>query len=242
MQLKTISIEDLIINPKNDRHGELPSERDAMAWLFHEREAHMRNLAKDIAEKGEIFEPPLIRYDNRRRRYIVFDGNRRVSCLKLLLKPDQAPTVELRQFFEAQFAAAPDGIPSRIACEVEDDFDRIDEILFRRHTGAQNGVGRSPWDDTAKQNFLKRSGKQVGINVPEAIEHVLLQAKHLDTEGHLPRSTLKRLLSSEEFRNRVGVSLSKGRITFTHKEKKVLDVLAHIADDLMNQRLVLGDL
>jgi hypothetical protein len=61
------------------------------------REQHIRNLAKDLVAKGEMFEPPLVYPDG--DKFIVADGNRRTTCLKLLADPRRAPTVELQQFF-----------------------------------------------------------------------------------------------------------------------------------------------
>jgi hypothetical protein len=93
MAIRSIPLADLLVNRANDRHGELENDTAAIAWLFNTREVHMRNLAKDIVEKGEIFELPLISPDG--AKFVVFDGNRRVTCLKLLGDPRRAPTVEL---------------------------------------------------------------------------------------------------------------------------------------------------
>lgn len=241
MLLKKLDIEELLVNPKNDRHGELPSEKEAIAWLFHNREQHMKNLALDIAEQGEVYEAPLVAKHNR-SKFIVHDGNRRVSCLKLLLDPKKAPTSELKAFFETTSAGAKNGVPTKIECQIEADLEKVDEIVYRRHTGVQDGIGRSAWDDTAKQNFINRTGKQQGINLPEQIEVRLLQDGHLASPGQLPRSNLKRLLSAEEFRNPFGISLRNNKLYFTHDPSIAVNALRHVADDLINQRLVLGDL
>ncbi|MBY5353206.1 hypothetical protein HFO94_06580 [Rhizobium leguminosarum] len=50
MNIKSIKISDLVVNRANDRHGEVENETAAIAWLFNQREAHMRNLTKDIVD------------------------------------------------------------------------------------------------------------------------------------------------------------------------------------------------
>ena len=60
MRLEKIKISALQVNRANDRHGELENETAAISWLFNTREAHMKNLAKDIVDEGRIFEPPLV--------------------------------------------------------------------------------------------------------------------------------------------------------------------------------------
>lgn len=240
MSFRVLPLSSLIVNRANDRHGELENETMAIAWLFNNREQHMRNLAKDIVEKGEIYEPPLVCPDG--ASFIVCDGNRRVTCLKLLASPRRAPTTELQEFFTALRGNWQGSFPDEIQCQVETDRDRIDDILFRRHTGTQNGVGQSTWDDRMKDNFVVRTGKGGGVNVADEVEKRLAAAGMLPGRKKIPRSTMNRLLSAEAFRNRLGFSIRKGRFELTHDEHVVLSALRRVADDLVNKQLVLGDI
>jgi hypothetical protein len=99
MPYERIPIERLIVNPANDRHGELQNETAAIAELFRLREQHMRNLARDIKDEGTVYDPPLVYPDG--ENFLVFDGNRRVTCLKLTLHPERAPSQDLQAFFHA---------------------------------------------------------------------------------------------------------------------------------------------
>jgi len=239
--LKTLSLQSLQVNRANDRHGELENETAAIAWLFNNREQHMKNLAKDIVQTKQIYEPPLVSPDG--DKYIVFDGNRRVTCLKLIADPRRAPTVELQEFFRDLRQKWTGPFPDDLQCQIEPDRDRIDEILYRRHTGSQNGIGQSTWDDRMKDNFVARTGKGSGVNVADEIEKRLAAANLLPSHNkRIPRSTLNRLLSSEAFRNRLGFSMRKGRFEFTHNEQIVLNVLQRVANDLASKRIVLNDI
>ena len=240
MQLRSISLSDLRVNRANDRHGELENETAAIAWLFNARETHMRSLAKDIVEQGMIYEPPLVSPDN--GVFTVFDGNRRVTCLKLLEKPSRAPSIQLQEFFTGLRSQWSGVFPEKITCQVETDRDRLDNILFRRHTGSQNGVGQSTWDDRMKTNFVLRTGQASGFNVAYEIEGRLAEAKLLPGRKKIPRSTLNRLLSAETFRNRLGFSFSTKKFEYTHKEQAVLTALARVAEDLSTKKVVLGDI
>ncbi|MHC0055838.1 ParB N-terminal domain-containing protein [Actibacterium sp. D379-3] len=200
----------------------------------------MRNLAKDIVEQGTIYEPPLVSADN--GSFIVFDGNRRVTCLKLLADPSRAPTTQLQAFFVELRTQWSGPFPDKITCHVENDRDRLDSILFRRHTGSQNGVGQSTWDDRMKDNFVLRTGQGGGFNVADEIEQRLSAAGMLPKRRQLPRSTMNRLLSAEAFRNRLGFSVRKKKFEYTHNQEKVLSALARVAEDLATRKIVLGDL
>jgi len=240
MSYRSILLSDLSVNRANDRHGELENESAAIAWLFNNREQHMKNLARDLVETGQIYEPPLVSPEH--DKFIVFDGNRRVTCLKVLENPRKAPNVELQGYFAELRKKWNGPFPDRIQCQIEADRDRVDEILFRRHTGSQVGVGQSTWDDRMKSNFVNRTGRGGGLNVADEIERRLASANLLPSRRKIPRSTMNRLLSSEAFRNRVGFSVNKGRFEFTHDEATALKALHRIADDLTHKRVVLGDI
>jgi hypothetical protein len=240
MQTKKLGLDQLSVNRANDRHGELENETAAIAWLFNNREAHMRNLAQDIVSQKDIYELPLVSRDG--ESYRVFDGNRRVTCLKLIKNPQRAPTQELQEFFKALRDRWQGEFPSKWLCQVENDRDRVDEILFRRHTGTQNGIGQSTWDDRMKATFIARTGKGTKANIADAIEARLKEARLLPAGRKIPRSTLSRLLSAEPFRNRVGISFEKGQMLFTHTDDVVLVALSRIASDLSSRAVVLGDI
>jgi hypothetical protein len=128
-----------------------------------------------------------------------------------------------------------------IECQVETDRDRIDDILFRRHTGTQAGVGQTTWDDRMKSNFINRTGMGGGVNVAEEVEKRLSAAGMLPRKK-IPRSNINRLLSGEAFRNRIGFSIKDGEFEYTHDEAMVLRALRRIADDFANRYKVLGDI
>lgn len=239
MSYRKLALKSLQVNSANDRHGELENETAAVAWLFTHQETYMRNLAKDLVSTGQIFEPPLVLPSG--NDFIVFDGNRRVTCLKLLSEPRRAPSIDLQRFFADLKAKWRGTLPQELLCQVESDREQIDEILLRRHTGVQGGVGRSPWTDRMMSNFMERTGKGSGINVADEVERRLKSASMLPRKK-IPWSTANRLLSSEGLRNRVGISISKGKFELTHDEAVVLPVFRRVAEDLANRVVVLGDL
>jgi hypothetical protein len=236
MAYRKLLLASLIVNPANDRHGELENETAAIAQLFSVNELHMRNLAKDLVTKGEVFEPPLVFPSG--DKYIVADGNRRTTCLKLLANPRRAPTVELQQYFADLKKKWLGAFPDKIECRVEADRDRVDDILFRRHTGVQGGIGQSTWDDRMKNNFVVRTGKGGGLNVADEIEKLLNEAKLLPGRK-IPRSNLNRLLSAEALRNRLGISVRKGKLEIMRDRLQTLAALQRVASDLANRVITL---
>jgi hypothetical protein len=239
MQIASFEVSELQLNPDNDRHGPLKDEASAIHWLLSNRNAHMRALADDLAKSKRLYEPPLVRADG--STHVVFDGNRRICCLKLLLDPKLAPSESWLEFFSE--LASPEVIEafSTIECEVETDLATIDELLYRRHTGSQDGVGRSQWDPEGKSFFLQRTGR-ASLGLGETIEKVLKYEQMIPQETSLPWSNLERLLSSEPIRKRAGISFSGGALTYLTDKQKNMQTLKRIADDLSTRKIVLGDL
>ncbi|EEA93743.1 hypothetical protein [Pseudovibrio sp. JE062] len=240
MPVVDIPITDLIINSANDRHGELADESAAITWLFDQKESHMKNLAKDITDQRQVFELPLVCPEG--DRFIVFDGNRRVTCLKLIAFPNLAPTLKLQKFFSSLYQEWNGAPLDRVTCQVEKERDRIDDILFRRHTGSQNGVGQSTWDDRMQRNFIVRTGKQAKYDVAEQVEEYLSKNNLLPNDRQIPRSTMNRLFSSEQYRNLAGISIVDGKLHFTHDQETSTKALTKISQDLTSRKIVLSDL
>ena len=240
MKYKSIELSNLLVNQANDRHGELLSEEMAIEWLLTHRATHMRSLTKDIVKTREIYEPPLIREEG--EKFVVYDGNRRTTSLKLLNEPQKAPSSDWANFFSDQRAKWVGDFPKTITCQIEQDRERLDEILYRRHTGQQNGIGQSQWDAPAKTNFERRTGKNTKLDLAEAVETLLKEHDFLESSQKIPRSNFKRLFSAEQFRNRTGISIEKNKLVLTHKRHKVLSALNRIANDLISKTVTLDDI
>ena len=238
MAYRELLLTSLVVNPANDRHGELENETAAIAQLFSAQEAHMRALARDLVVNGEVFEPPLVYPDG--DVFVVADGNRRTTCLKLLAVPRRAPTIELQEFFAELRRQWVGKFPDRIECRVESDRDRVDDILYRRHTGVQGGIGQSTWTDRMKNNFVIRTGKNTGLNVADEIEK-RLNAAQMAPLRKIPRSNLNRLLSAESLRNRLGISVRRGKLEFIRDEQATLHALKRVASDMAGRIITLDD-
>ena len=87
--------------------------------------------------------------------------------------------------------------------------------------------------------FVDRTGKGGGVNVADEIEKRLSAAGMLPARK-IPWSTANRLLSSEGLRNRVGISVNRGKFQLTHDETAVLPIFRRLAEDLTTRKVVLG--
>lgn len=239
MQIVAIPVSKLRLNPHNDRHGALRDEASSIHWLLENKGPHMRSLATDLASALRLYENPLVQLDG--DFYTVFDGNRRTCCIKLILDPNIAPSEKWRDFF---IEIGQDEVRKaflEIDCEVESDMSIIDEKLFRRHTGSQDGVGQSQWDAEGKSHFLQRTGKD-SVGLGETIEKALKAENLIPTDMQVPWSNLERLFSSEPIRKRAGISFSGGTLIYLGNRNDNLDTLTRVVTDLSSREKTLDDI
>lgn len=107
----------------------LDDEIDAMNWLLSDSEAKMKTLAKDIAQKGYVFVAPLVSKED--DVWVLHDGNRRVTCVKMLHNPTLAQDITWQRFFEKLASEHKANIPTKLVCRIEEDQEVINDIVFR---------------------------------------------------------------------------------------------------------------
>lgn len=239
MTYKTIPISKLVVNPNNDRHGPQGSEEDAISWLFEHKPSEMRGLAKDIADQKEIFDAPLVKAVE--GKYVVYDGNRRTTCLKLIHTPSNAPQ-KFVSFFEKLHTEVSSELPKSIECQIENDQDKIDKILERRHNGKLGGEGQIKWDPRAKANHANRIGGKTSYPIAEKVE-AYLSKRGYPNAGKIQRSTFEKIADTVKRKSRIGIDLdTNGNLCFTRDEKFVYPLLVKIADDIISGDLSLVQL
>lgn len=143
---ENLDITKLYINPDNYRYiEEEANEIAAIIAMFNvnigEPQKEMINLAKDIVRDGlNPFEMPVVCFDSKVGKYIVYDGNRRITCLKLMTQYKgnldilrEIPTVA--EIYKLQY----DG-DMEIQCVVYENADDAKYFLSKIHNDVNNGI------------------------------------------------------------------------------------------------------
>ncbi|MGR3491612.1 MAG: hypothetical protein ACU0DW_06090 [Shimia sp.] len=238
MHLSDIPLSSLLVNEKNDRHDDVDTEQEAVDWLLLTFGKRMEKLGEDLASTLQVFEPPIVVEEHGIFR--VFDGNRRITAVKLLKR--HVNPLGHRQDFWAELAAkVPNHAFASITCQVETDLKQVDQILFRRHNGTNEGIGQNPWDDEARQNFLRRTGQQKKIKPSEVISH-FLRLQGVSLEHQMKRSKVDRLFSSRKFQRRFGFEIQKSKLLILMRQDKVVENLRLAVEALSGSDVSLADI
>lgn len=160
-QIKSMNINKLLLDVDNPRFPtSAENQRDAIARMLELQYDRVYRLAKDIASKGLDPSENILVYpsDDEDGFFVVAEGNRRVTALKLLLSPKLAPNDKARKAFEKLKLTQSRSIKVVENCVLFDD-DEYEHWVNLKHTGQNGGVGRVEWTATEKGRHLARMGK-----------------------------------------------------------------------------------
>src|SRR5687768_1805163 len=244
-----IRVVDLLLDQKNARLAEeQPSQPAAYLALTRLDPGYVITMAEDIVNFGTdpMSLPAVVATGDRRQRYLVLEGNRRVLALKALETPSIiAPELTKHQQkrlneFAHKFA--------------QDPVDEIDCVSFKneadarhwielRHTGVNEGAGLAPWEPEGKDRFRARHGGVRNV-AGQALDFLRRAGMETRPEGRVKgiTSTLDRLIKSPHVREAIGLRMDNNRLFAEFPADEVLKGLGHITDELRTGRLKTGDI
>ena len=161
---KYLNLEELIVWSDNPRQGpqenEDISEIEAINILIEVvGPEKMYNLIADIfGFKGLLgnVNPVVVLTDE---KYLVYDGNRRISALKILRNPDIVEDEQLRQKIYNLIEDEDISFIDRVFVYITNEQEAL-EIMDKTHTGERQGAGMISWEPFQRDISLHRRGKR----------------------------------------------------------------------------------
>jgi len=229
-----ISIGNILLDLSNYRHGIAGSQKEARDAIIAEQGRKLAILAKDIAENGlNPFDLPLVIYaEDGNKNYIVIEGNRRITSINLMMKPELAEGTSAHAAFKRLNKNYPNSIPKVIDCVVAPNKQSGLLWINRKHSNGLEGAGTEPWSSVAKA----RADAEQGKPRPDldAVNFVLAN-KQLDPavrktlEGSkFNLSTLERILTTSEAQNSIGFSVQDGKLVSDQDQQWIKEVMTEI--------------
>ncbi|MFH1975616.1 MAG: hypothetical protein ABIJ52_08640 [Pseudomonadota bacterium] len=239
---ETIPLSSLKLDPNNPRHGYLQSQREILDWMTSGTGKigdKLLILAKDIVQNGlNPAERVMAILDiKNEKQYLVLEGNRRVTALKLLNNPDTAPTKDWQSRF-SKLANQGYLRISSLPCIVFSDPAYAYHFIELKHLGESGGAGIVPWDAEQKARHDQRTHRRSRHHKALAVLDYMRNSDDINShvkgaagEG-FPITTLDRLLSDTEFREFLGLGLNKdGNVTFQVAPEESTKALIKVISD-----------
>lgn len=173
-------------------------------------------LAEHIATHGlDPTELQLV-YPEKDGTYTVLEGNRRLTALKLLVKPDLCPNEKLLKGFFTANSKLNEQIPTEIECSVVASRKDGDIWIELKHTGENNGVGRVDWNSDIRD---ERRARQTGVeSIGRQIREIIKNNSHIFSSNAIRDvftidiTTLTRLFSSTPAQNAFAIKVENKEI------------------------------
>lgn len=150
--IAAVGLGNLLLDTKNPRIRSGHDQEDCVERLLR-KPKQMLALAKDIAANG-LSTAPILVEPVKGNKFVVWDGNRRVTALKLLNKPAECRNRALATQFSAIAAKASVPIPKAIDVLASTDKLALLKEVLARHAGAMEGAGQLTWDALLRTMFL----------------------------------------------------------------------------------------
>ena len=212
--IKEINISELLNYFENPRHAIATNEEDTLKKLFESvGNQYMLNLAEDIQQNGLIGSQQIVVvYSEDSKKYVVFEGNRRVAVIKLLLDPDSFTFLDKATIDKAKRIGQQGNISRTINCYVTDEEEAF-FIMERLHSGEDKGRGTKQWTSREKEVFRVRQSHEK--NISYLIDfYVKKHLDGLDITTILPFTTIQRIFNNREVKKQIGLDIANEE-TFT---------------------------
>lgn len=243
-----LTIDALLLDRDNPRVGLMSSQSEALASIIRLNQGHFQNLMASIRDDG--LDPGDSLYVVRAedgQDFVVLEGNRRLSALKVLSNPDVLAGTDLSESAKKSLVREARGFERTdvepIRCVRFDDREEANDWIRRRHTGVAGGEGRITWKPLEIQRF---SGDYTTIDV---IDFVGRNAGYSTEEwehaqaalGGGKSTNLTRLLESAPGQShleiRVQTESSRKTPLMGVDPKWALQVLKRIVDDILKNEV-----
>jgi hypothetical protein len=192
-----VAITDILLDVGNARIRTGQDQRGCIERILR-KEDQLLALARDIASEGLSTAPVLVK-PNSTGQYIVMDGNRRVTAIKLLNDPDLCPIDGLKATLRSLKKSHAATIPSTIDVLSSTNDKAIAREVLLRHSGAQAGVGQLDWSAYLRTVYLLNHGHPPDYKRPG--QYVLwAEGQGIVVEDDFPISSLQRMFTVESLK------------------------------------------
>ncbi|MDQ2107643.1 MULTISPECIES: ParB/Srx family N-terminal domain-containing protein [unclassified Vibrio] len=207
--IQLIPLNSIKLDQENVRFGGdiAQSQREALELMMADVEdvKKLVRLAEHIAENGlDPTELQLV-YPDEDGSYVVLEGNRRLTALKMLQNPLLCPVEKFVRGFKGAQEKLSGNLPYEIACSVVPSRAHGSIWVELKHTGQNNGVGRVNWSSDIRDEVRSRAtgvesvGRQIRTLVSENAE--IFGSKTVENIKKIPVTTLTRLFASTPAQN-----------------------------------------
>ena len=232
----------MFIDLDNYRFEHQTSQLEAINKMVDTYKGDLYNLAVDILSHGlnPTDMPLVIKSPIDDSKFIVMEGNRRITTLKILLNPNLIDNKHqsLKKKFDKLVSENEANIIRSLECGVCGNKEEAYLWIERKHSNGLHGIGTQQWNSIQKQRFEEATKGKSSMALQ--VIDMLMDADTVDDKLKKQLATIKvtnlqRLISDPKVRAFLGISLQNGHLTSDIKKEIVVDALTEILTDMMKE-------
>jgi hypothetical protein len=243
-KLKDISLGDFLVNTENYRFVTVSSQKEALDTMLEDQKENLLNLCEHIMTYG--LNPnekiQVVPSNHDKKKYIVLEGNRRITALKFLNNPDLiegAKNNGLKAKFKKLQTEHKQALISKINCVVYDDASEADIWIGLKHGYGKNGTTTETWGSLQKQRFGEQTEGKTStslqiINLIKSADSVPVEIKN--NVEKINTTNLDRLVADPEVRSFLGIEINNGVLQSAIENKEVIKGLTQIVKDILDPK------
>ena len=234
---QSIKITDLLINIENSRFDPVKNQEQALSIMIEKIKSKIKNLAEDISQNG--LNPGKLWYVVKNdSKFLVLEGNRRLTAIKLVSNPDLIDLdKETKSFFQGLKDNFGKSLPKDIDCIVFDSEEDAYRWIQLEHTGENNGIGLVKWDSEQTDRFkAQASGSKLtkGVQVLDFMRKNELYVQNINV------TNIDRLMGTPYVREQIGIGFEKGSLILDDDKKNIVDDLNKVVDAMSRSNFNVG--
>lgn len=216
-EYRQIRITDLLLNPSNPRFNPVQHQKETILSMIEDQQGKLVALAEHILENG-LNPTDIILVCPNQNQWLVLEGNRRVTALKLVNEPDLVPTQfgKLKRDFQKLNAILDNSILENIPCVVIEDRATANEWIRLKHTGENDGAGTVRWDGQQTSRFSYQvsgatDSRIIFFDYLKELDAIPLSYK--ERFSYIKKTNFDRLMGDPDVRALIGVESAGGKFS-----------------------------
>lgn len=243
---KNINITNLLLNPSNPRFNPVEHQAEAIdAMIRDQQHQHQQNklvvLAKHIILYG-LNPSDLILVKPYNKQWVVCEGNRRVTALKLVNEPSliSSDFPKLKKEFQLLSLTIDKNLLENIQCVILNNEDEINEWVRLKHTGQNEGSGTVSWDgqQTSRFRVIAEGKPDMRLTFLDDLRRIEAVPQFIkDGLGDIKKTNFDRLIGDPDIRNILGIEIVDNELQLIDG---INSFLLMVLNDLIYEDLSVG--